>query len=51
MGKREVIQQAIVGLASLANDVQYKKITPEEICKRLDTIIVQIANYPLFLGV
>lgn len=42
MGKREVIQQAIVGLASLANDVQYKKITPEEICKRLDTIRINL---------
>lgn len=42
MGKREVIQQAIVGLASLANDVQYKKITPEEICKRLDAIRINL---------
>lgn len=42
MGKREVIQQAIVGLASLANDVQYKKITPEEICKRLNTIRINL---------
>lgn len=42
MGKREVIQHAIVGLASLANDVQYKKITPEEICKRLDTIRINL---------
>ncbi|WCF57067.1 DUF1599 domain-containing protein [Bacteroides phage PhiCrAssBcn13] len=42
MGKREVIQQAIVGLASLANNVQYKKITPEEICKRLDTIRINL---------
>ena len=42
MGKREVIQQAIVGLASLANDVQYKKITPEEICKGLDTIRINL---------
>ena len=42
MGKREVIQQTIVGLASLANDVQYKKITPEEICKGLDTIRVNL---------
>lgn len=42
MGKREVIQQAIVGLASIANDVQYKKITPEEICKRLDTIRINL---------
>lgn len=41
MGKREVIQ-AIGGLASLANDVQYKKITPEEICKRLDTIRINL---------
>ena len=42
MGKREVIQQAIVGLASLANDVQYKKITPEKICKGLDTIRINL---------
>lgn len=42
MGKREVIQQAIVGLASLAIDVQYKKITPEEICKGLDTIRINL---------
>lgn len=42
MGKREVIQQAIIGLASLANDVQYKKITPEEICKGLDTIRINL---------
>lgn len=42
MGKREVIQQTIVGLASLANDVQYKKITPEEICKGLDTIRINL---------
>ena len=42
MGKREVIQQAIVGLASLANDVQYKKITPEEICKGLDTMRINL---------
>lgn len=42
MGKREVIQQAIGDLASLANDVQYKKITPEEICKRLDTIRINL---------
>lgn len=41
MGKREVIQ-AIGGLASLANDVQYKRITPEEICKRLDTIRINL---------
>lgn len=42
MGKREVIQQAIGDLASLANNVQYKKITPEEICKRLDTIRINL---------
>ena len=42
MGKREVIQQTIVGLASLANDVQYKKITPEEICKGLDTMRINL---------
>lgn len=38
MGKREVIQQTIGDLATLANEVQYKKITPEEICKGLDAI-------------
>lgn len=42
MGKREVIQQAIGDLASLANEVQYKKITPEEICKGLDAIRVNL---------
>lgn len=42
MGKREVIQQAIGDLASLANDVQYKKITPEEICKGLDAIRINL---------
>lgn len=42
MGKREVIQQAIGDLASLANEVQYKKITPEEICKGLDAIRINL---------
>lgn len=42
MGKREVIQQAIGDLASLANEVQYKKITPEEICKELDAIRINL---------
>jgi hypothetical protein len=42
MGKREVIQQAIGDLASLANFVQYKKITPEEICKELDSIRINL---------
>lgn len=42
MGKREVIQQAIGDLVSLANKVQYKKITPEEICKGLDTIRINL---------
>ena len=42
MGKREVIQQTIGYLATLANVVQYKKITPEEICKRLDAIRVNL---------
>lgn len=42
MGKREVIQQTIGDLATLANVVQYKKITPEEICKGLDAIRVNL---------
>lgn len=42
MGKREVIQQAIGDLASLANEVQYKKITPEETCKGLDAIRINL---------
>ena len=42
MGKREVIQQTIGDLATLANEVQYKKITPEEICKGLDAIRVNL---------
>lgn len=42
MGKREVIQQAIGDLTSLANFVQYKKITPEEICKELDSIRINL---------
>lgn len=42
MGKREVIQQTIGDLATLANKVQYKKITPEEICKGLDAIRVNL---------
>lgn len=42
MGKREVIQQTIGYLATLANVVQYKKITPEEICKGLDAIRVNL---------
>lgn len=42
MGKREVIQQAIGDLSSLANFVQYKKITPEEICKELDSIRINL---------
>ena len=42
MGKREVIQQTIGDLAILANEVQYKKITPEEICKGLDAIRVNL---------
>lgn len=42
MGKREVIQQTIEDLATLANEVQYKKITPEEICKGLDAIRVNL---------
>lgn len=42
MGKREVIQQAIGDLATLANEVQYKKITPEKICKGLDAIRVNL---------
>lgn len=42
MGKREVIQQTIEDLATLANVVQYKKITPEEICKGLDAIRVNL---------
>lgn len=42
MGKREVIQQTIGDLASLANEVQYKKITPEEIYKGLDAIRVNL---------
>ena len=42
MGKREVIQQTIGDLATLANVVQYKKITPEEICKVLDAIRVNL---------
>lgn len=42
MEKREVIQQTIEDLATLANEVQYKKITPEEICKGLDAIRVNL---------
>jgi hypothetical protein len=42
MGKREVIQQAIGDLASLANEAQYNKITPEEICKGLDAIRINL---------
>ena len=42
MGKREVIQQTIGDLATSANEVQYKKITPEEICKGLDAIRVNL---------
>jgi hypothetical protein len=42
MGKREVIQQTIGDLVTLANEVQYKKITPEEICKGLDAIRVNL---------
>ncbi|WP_294166736.1 nucleotide modification associated domain-containing protein [uncultured Clostridium sp.] len=42
MGKREVIQQTIGDLTTLANEVQYKKITPEEICKGLDAIRVNL---------
>ena len=42
MGKREVIQQTIGDLATLANAVQYKKITPEESCKGLDAIRVNL---------
>ena len=42
MGKREVIQQTIGDLATLANVVQYKKITPDEICKGLDAIRVNL---------
>lgn len=42
MGKREVIQQTIGDLATLANEVQYKKITPEETCKGLDAIRVNL---------
>lgn len=42
MGKREVIQQTIGDLSTLANEVQYKKITPEEICKGLDAIRVNL---------
>lgn len=42
MGKRELIQQAIGDLVTLANEVQYKKITPEEICKGLDAIRINL---------
>lgn len=42
MGKREVIQQTTGDLATLANEVQYKKITPEGICKGLDAIRVNL---------
>lgn len=42
MGKREVIQQAIGDLASLANNVQYKKITSENICRELDRIRINL---------
>lgn len=42
MRKREVIQQTIGDLAILANEVQYKKITPEEICKGLDAIRINL---------
>lgn len=42
MGKREVIQQTIGDLATLANEVRYKKITPEEIRKGLDAIRVNL---------
>ena len=42
MGKREVIQQTIEDLATLANEVRYKRITPEEICKGLDAIRVNL---------
>lgn len=42
MGKREVIQQTIGDLATLANGVQYKKITPENICRELDRIRINL---------
>jgi hypothetical protein len=42
MGKREVIQQAIGDLVSLANNVQYKKITSENICRELDRIRINL---------
>ena len=42
MGKREVIQQTIGDLASLANVVRCKEFTPEEICKGLDAIRVNL---------
>lgn len=42
MGKREVIQQTIGDLATLANEMQYKKNTPEEICKGLDATRVNL---------
>lgn len=42
MGKREVIQQATWDLSSLANEVQYNKITPENICRELDRIRINL---------
>ena len=45
MEKREVIQQAIIGLALLANKVQHERITPEEIYKRLDTIRINLEMF------
>lgn len=42
MGKREVIQQATWDLSSLANEVQYNKITPKNICRELDRIRINL---------